>query len=166
MTHKEFDYLSMQVRPQMMAVARRFNSAAGRCYDCEDIVQEALLTLWKLAESGYRIANPEGLAMTLTRNVCVKFYRTYANAKSRYITRQDEEILGVSPPEHDLDDLIANRKTLSGVLSETQKKYLEMKIDGGMTLDEIVDETGKPKTSIKTTISQARKLMLETLKKL
>lgn len=166
MTHKEFEYMSTQVRPQMMAVARRFNSVTGRCYDCEDIVQEALLTLWRLVESGYMIANPEGLAVTLTRNVCVRYYRSYGKTKSRAFTRQDEEILGISPPEHDLNDLIANRKILSSVLSETQKKYLEMRIDGEMTLDEIAEKTGKPKTSIKTTISQARKLMLETLKKL
>lgn len=166
MTHKEFEYMSTQVRPQMMALARRFNSVTGRCYDCEDIVQEALLTLWELAGSGYRISNPEGLAMTLTRNVCVRYYRNYGKTKNRSFTQRDEEILGVSPPEHDLDDLIANRKTLSSVLSETQKKYLEMRIDGEMSLEEIAEETGKPKTSIKTTISQARKLMLETLKKL
>lgn len=166
MTHKEFESLSIQLRPHMMAVARRFNSVTGRCYDCEDIVQEALLTLWNLAESGYRIANPEGLAMTLTRNVCVRYYRSYTKAKLRSITRQDEEILGVSPPEHNLNDLMVSRKMLSCVLSETQKKYLEMKIDDEMTLDEIAEETGKPKTSIKTTISQARKLMIEALKKI
>ena len=40
-----------------------------------------------------------------------------------------------------------------------------MRNDEGMTLEEIAEVTGKPKTSIKSTISAARKQMLELIKK-
>ena len=161
MTREEFECLSLTARPRMLAAARRFNSATGRCYDCEDIVQEALLTLWKLSESGYRITKPEGLVMTLTRNICVKYYRKYGKDSDHL--REDVTSDGA---DYELEDLISKRDLLMRPLSETQKKYLKMKVDEEKTLDEIAEETGRPKTSIKTTISLARKLMLDALKKL
>ena len=40
-----------------------------------------------------------------------------------------------------------------------------MRNNEGMTLDEIAEITGKPKTSIKSTISAARKQMLNFIEK-
>ena len=40
-----------------------------------------------------------------------------------------------------------------------------MRNNEGMTLDEIAEITGKPKTSIKSTISAARKQMLNLIEK-
>ena len=47
----------------------------------------------------------------------------------------------------------------------SQKEYLHLRNDEGKTLDEIAEITGKPKTSIKSTISAARKQMLNLIKK-
>ena len=43
---------------------------------------------------------------------------------------------------------------------------LKMRNEDGLSLDEIAAVTGKPKASVKTTISVARKQMLEQLKRM
>lgn len=55
-------------------------------------------------------------------------------------------------------------KALS-ILSDTQRKYLHLRNEEGMSLDEISSLTGKPKNSIKSSISSARRAMLEIIKK-
>ena len=52
MTEQEFAYLSDRIRGKLTALARRFNRASGCDADAEDIVQDALLTLWQLSEQG------------------------------------------------------------------------------------------------------------------
>jgi Sigma-70 region 2. len=57
MTEQEFAYLSDRIRGKLTSLARRFNRAAGLEEEAEDIVQDALVTLWQLAEK----AIPSGM---------------------------------------------------------------------------------------------------------
>ena len=75
MTEQEFAYLSDRIRGKLIALARRFNRASGCGADAEDIVQDALVTLWLLAENGYPVRDPEALAVKLTKTRCVERYR-------------------------------------------------------------------------------------------
>ena len=50
-------------------------------------------------------------------------------------------------------------------LTPSQRRYLSMRNDLGLSLDEISARTGRPKSSIKTTISTARRLLLKLLEK-
>ena len=81
---------------------------------------------------------------------------------------KDDLIIGGGSAEERLEaaDNTRVRKILYDQLSDTQREYMTMKIDDGLTLDEISAKTGKPKTSIKATISNARKILRERLKKL
>ena len=58
MTEQEFAYLSDRIRGKLTSLARRFNRAAGLEEEAEDIVQDALVTLWQLAEKGYPACRP------------------------------------------------------------------------------------------------------------
>ena len=53
-----------------------------------------------------------------------------------------------------------------GSLTPSQQMLLKMRNDDGLSLDEISAVTGKPKASVKTTISVARKQMLEQIKRM
>jgi RNA polymerase sigma-70 factor (ECF subfamily) len=64
----------------------------------------------------------------------------------------------------DTEDLKKIRKSIYGYLTMTQREYLHLRNDEGKTLDEIAEITGKPKTSIKSTLSSARKQMLNLIK--
>ena len=59
----------------------------------------------------------------------------------------------------------AVRERLYATLSKTQRQYMEMRNGKGMSLDEISAATGRPKSSIKVTISAARRQLLEKLEK-
>ena len=65
----------------------------------------------------------------------------------------------------DKEDLRRIRKEVYSTLTTTQREYLHLRNDEGLSLDEIASATGKPKTSIKSTLSKARKQMLDLLNK-
>ena len=72
MTEQEFAYLSDRIRGRLTALARRFNRASGCDADAEDIVQDALLTLWQLSKKGYPIRDEEALAVKITKTRCIE----------------------------------------------------------------------------------------------
>ena len=61
-------------------------------------------------------------------------------------------------------DIETIRTILHRELSESQRQLLYLRNECGLTLDEIVKVTGRPKASIKVAISTARKTMLDKLK--
>lgn len=162
MNKKEFEILTIKIRPKLLSVARNFALTAG--IEADDILQEALMHLWELVEQDYPIRDVEALAVRMTKNICVSHYRkmhleTQALVHDNYIGGTEATVLT------DNEDLKKIKQTVYGALTMTQKEYLHLRNDEGMTLDEIAEVTGKPKTSIKSTLSAARKQMLDLIKK-
>ena len=158
----EFERLTKRIRPKLLSVARNFTLASGM--ETDDVVQEALMNLWDLMDQDYPIKDAEALAVRITKNICVSHYRkvhldTQSLVHDNYIGGTEATILT------DKEDLRKIRKSIYGTLTMTQKEYLHLRNDEGKTLDEIAEITGKPKTSIKSTISAARKQMLNLIKK-
>lgn len=145
-------------------IAKRFSDACGLAEEAEDVVQESMVTLWRLSEEGYPIHDAEALAVKITKNNCVAHYRKH---KLKTQTMSGLDFVGGTLASSIVDD--ADTKTIAesiyGNLTDTQRKYLKMRNDEGLSLDEIASMTGNPKSSIKTSISVARKQMLELLKK-
>ena len=165
MTRQEFGHISTEIRGKLVAMARPFCRTSGLSEDPEDLVQEALVTLWELSEKGYPIRDAEALAVLLTKNICVNHYR---KRKPVFQAMQDFETEGAPPALTRLDEEETEqiRQALYGKLSRTQRELLTLRNDYGMTLDEIAAHTGRPKNSIKVTLSTARRQMLEQLKKI
>lgn len=158
----EFEILTKRIRPKLLSVARNFTLASGM--ETDDVVQEALMNLWELMEQDYPIRDAEALAIRITKNICVSQYRkvhldTQSLVHDNYIGGTEATVLT------DKEDLRKIRKSIYGTLTMSQKEYLHLRNDEGKTLDEIAEITGKPKTSIKSTISAARKQMLNLIKK-
>lgn len=163
MTKEEFGQVSTRLRGKLVALARQFTQTAGIGDEPEDIVQEALVTLWELSEKGYPIRSAEALAVRLVKNRCVDHYRK----RKVYFTPLEEGLQAGSPPvtgrlEEEENHRI--RKHLYGKLSETQRTLLTMRSEYGLSLDEIAAATGRPKNSVKASLSAARRQMLEELK--
>ena len=161
MEKEEFEILSKKIRPNLLSLVRNFVLPSG--IEPDDIVQEALLNLWELVEQNYPIRNAEALGIKMTKNICVSYYRK-AHLETQSLTH-DNYVGGIEATVlTDTEDLKAIRKSIYGTLTMTQKEYLHLRNDEGMTLDEIAEATGKPKTSIKSTLSSARKQMLNLIK--
>lgn len=162
MKKEEFEILTKNIRRKLLSVVRNFPLPSEM--EADDVVQEALVALWELAEQDYPMRDIEALAIKITKNICVSHYRkahleTQSLVHDNYIGGMEATFLT------DREDLMKIRKTIYRSLTSTQREYLQLRNDEGMTLDEIAERTGKPKTSIKSTLSSARKQMLNLIKK-
>ena len=165
MTEQEFAYLSDRIRGRLVKLARRFNRAAGLDMEAEDIVQDALVTLWQLAEKGYPIRDAEALAVKITKTRCVERYR---RLHIRFEPLSDQPVPGGFSATADTDetDIDTIRNIVQRNLTDSQRKLLALRNEQGMSLDEIAEVTGRPKGSIKVVLSTARKKMMEQWKKM
>ena len=161
MEKDRFDILSRSIRGKLVALARSFPLPSG--VEPDDVVQEAMIALWELTEQGYPMKDTEAMAIRLTKNICVEHYRKahlelQALTHDNYLGGTEATVLT------DREDLRRIQESIYGSLTTTQREYLHLRNDEGLSLDEIATRTGKPKTSIKSTLSKARKQMLELIK--
>lgn len=165
MTEQEFTYFSDRIRSKLTKLANRFNKATGLDVEADDIVQDALVTLWQLSEKGYPIRDAEALAVKITKTRCVEIYRR------RHISLEpltDHPVPGgvsatTGTDENDLDTI---RNIVQRNLTDSQRDLVAMRNEQEMSLDEIAVATGRPKGSIKVSLSIARKKMMEQWKKI
>ena len=165
MTEQEFAYLSDRIRGRLTALARRFNRASGMDAEAEDIVQDALVTLWQLAEKGYPVRDAEALAVKLTKTRCVERYR---RQHIRFEPLSDQPVPGGYSATLDTDetDIRTIRGFVQRNLTDSQRNLLHLRNEQGLSLDEIAAATGRPKGSVKVALSTARKKMMEQWKKM
>jgi RNA polymerase sigma-70 factor (ECF subfamily) len=165
LTEQEFASLSARIRSKLTALARRFNRAAGIAGEAEDVAQEALIILWQLSEKGYPVRDAEALAVKITKNLCISRYR---KQHLQFQSMTDAAVAGgeSATSAADTADIETIRDTLYRRLTETQRTFLTLRNEYGLSLDEIAATTGRPKASIKVSISTARRQMLEQLKKI
>ena len=161
MTRQEFDMFSEGVRAKLLAIVRSFGRVSGE--EGEDIVQEALTALWGLSERGYPVRDAEALAVKIAKTKCVEHYR---RRRLRFLPLKGDAYEGGAPATSatDLTDSLEIQRLLYAGLTDTERKCLDLRNVEGLSLDEIAAATGKPKTSVKSTISAARRKMLEKLK--
>ncbi len=165
MTKEEFGHISDGMRRDLIALARRFLRATRGPDEAEDIVQEALLALWELSEKGYPIHSEKALAIKITKNISISRYR---KRRIETVSIQDDSISGGFSAEERTEaaDNTRIKKSVYGELNKSEAELMTMKAEHGLTLDEIAKETGRPKQSIKVTISNARRKLREQMKKL
>jgi len=164
MNRQEFEQFSGRIRSRLVLMASRFVKDSGIIDDADDIVQESLLVLWRQTENGYDMQNPDALAVTITKKVCLAHLRG-----SRAVMQPIDGIDLAGGPSAsaltDEADMNTVKESLLSMLTPTQRHYLHLRNEMGLSLDEMEEVTGCPKTSIKTTLSAARRLMMEHIKK-
>ena len=164
MTRQEFDSFAVAVRSKLLALVWHFKASADMKDDPEDIVQDALLTLWRLIDGGYPVRDNEAIAVKITKNLAIASLR---RQRVDSVSISDIDIDGGASATEitDEQDRCTIREELYKSLTDTQRHYLELRNELGLSLDDIAKMTGKPKTSIKTTLSNARKQLLEKIRK-
>ena len=114
---------------------------------------------------GYPIHSEKALAIKITKNICISRYR---KRRIETVSIQDDSISGGFSAEERTEaaDNTRIKKSVYGELNKSEAELMTMKAENGLTLDEIAKETGRPKQSIKVTISNARRKLREQMKKL
>ena len=146
----------------MVKVGRDF---FGNQMDAEDVAQEALLRLWNYCERLSADRNLEALAVKVAKNVCVDLY------KNRN-TYEDEITADVaSPPSQSADAELHAKEVLQKIdeamerLNPRERDLLKARQLEGKSAEEISEQTGIPKSSVKSMISMARKKLKTDLQK-
>ena len=165
MTQQEFEHIYISIRGNLMGIAKQFCRSASIDLDAEDVVQEALIAFWELAERDYPMPNPKALLVLITKNICISRYR-----KKKLETKpiSGDDFLGGESASRTVEmaDEQTVKQRLYDTLTRTERLYMLMKTDQGMSLDEMVQETGGTRASIKVALSKARRKMEEKLKRM
>ena len=165
MTQQEFEHIYISIRGNLMGIAKQFCRSASIDLDAEDVVQEALIAFWELAERDYPMPNPKALLVLITKNICISRYR-----KKKLETEpiSGDDFLGGESASRTVEmaDEQTVKQRLYDTLTRTERLYMLMKTDQGMSLDEMVQETGGTRASIKVALSKARRKMEEQLKRM
>jgi RNA polymerase sigma factor (sigma-70 family) len=146
----------------MVKVGRDF---FGNQMDAEDVAQEALLRLWKYCERLNADRNLDALAVKVAKNVCVDLY------KSRN-TYEDEITSDIASPPSQSADAELHAKEVQQKIDEAMERLNPRERDllkarqlEGKSAEEISEQTGIPKSSVKSMISTARKKLKMDLQK-
>lgn len=170
MTRPEFEHIAPSLRPLMLQVASAF---FGSRDDAEDATQEAMLQLWHYCERIDATRNVKGLAVRVVKNCCVSMHRAArAMACCQEAVADDMSAHGLaagalSPSPHELLEAQDAQAMLADVIARLkprERELFEMRRIDGLSLDEIVGQTGIKKASAKAMIAAARKKVLDELK--
>ena len=161
MSPQEFENIVPALRPLMVKVGRDF---FGNESDADDVAQEGLIRLWNYCERLDARRNMEALAVRVAKNVCVEIYRkrnnnTVAlNEKLKDDTTADAH-LNAEETQQKIDEAIER-------LSPREQELLRKRHIEGHTAEEIANETGIPKPSVKSIISMAKRKLINDLQKI
>ena len=162
MNRKEFEQQIPRLRPLMVRVGRDF---FGNRDDAEDVAQDSLERLWNYCERLDAQRNLEALAVMVAKNICVeKYKRRQMKAESPPADRSagesyhaDASLLSAETRQQ-IDEAI---NTLSPREQQlVRKRYLE-----DHSAEEISQETGIPKPSVKSMLSMARAKLKKRLQR-
>lgn len=128
--------------------------------DAEDAVQDLYIKLWRSADIIKKIENPKAYCISMMKNLCIDRIR-----KSKRM--QEEEITWDIPEDEDMAGGIDARDTLNNmregmhVLSDTERKMVELKLFDDKTYKEISEITGLDILTERVILSHARKKLKE-----
>ena len=149
MTQEQFKDEARRLRPRLIELARRYLGDD----DAEDTVQDTLLRLWQMVGE---LRQPlDGLALRLTRNLCIDQLRRQHPASSLV---SDSSPVGKDETDTPNDDeRIERMMSVIATLPSLQQTILRLRHLEGMEMKEIAALTGSSETAIRTALSRARK---------
>ena len=134
--------------------------------EAEDVVQEAFLKIWDMRDRMDQYHNPEGLLMTMTRNLCLDKIKT---KKNKAVSLVDEWYKGADYNPHqqsELRDLLGKAYQVMDQLPEQQRTIVQLRDVEQYSFDEIAEITGHDNNYLRVNLSRARKKIRETIEKL
>ena len=128
--------------------------------DAKDVVQDLYLKLWNLRDHLEIIREPSAYGALMLKNLCIDHIR-----RSQPATSLKEGMIIKGPPDEELElreDVAAVQKAI-GLLPESQRKLLSLRVIQGLSYEEISQQTGLSGLNIRVQVSLARKKLKQLL---
>lgn len=144
MSQEEFQQAVCQLRPHITELAQHYLADNEKA---EDAAQDALLRLWQMHE---RLHPPiDGLANTLTRNICIDQLRRQHQTISTYQVEQED----TEPTNH---QQIERMMAVVDTLPELQQTILRLRHMQGMEMKELAAMLQMNEAAVRKALSRAR----------
>lgn len=165
MTQKEFEYITPELRDVMLSIGRSF---FGNDADAEDVAQEGMLSMLKYQEHLDKENVHRALAIRIAKHCCMDMVRKRNRSKIVSIDK-----IGTSPgvdvsssPHEELEAKEIHKAMITAIehLKPSERRLFELRQLEGSSLDEIAEQTGIARPSIKSMLSAARKKVFNELK--
>lgn len=140
-------------------------SIVGNRFEAEDVVQEAVIKVWKRIEKFSDIDNKEAWVITIVRNLAIDKVR----AKKKKQTSDINDYFHISDnapsPDVKLEQMDAVKKVaeIMSTLQETQREIITLRDIEGYTYQEIADIMDIKVDQVKVYLFRARKILREKL---
>ncbi|MBQ0103012.1 MAG: RNA polymerase sigma factor [Prevotellaceae bacterium] len=159
MTAQEF---KQQFLPHHRVLYRVAYHLTGNALDAEDLLQDLYLKLWTKRNELPPEAQQQAYLVTMIRHLY------YDQCRQKHIDVSAELIDEHDPPDgHDVaqqiedSDAASQMTQLIDQLPEKEQKVVRLRIVDDRSYKEIEDDTGLTQTNIRTTISRARKKLID-----
>lgn len=158
MTEQEFEHTAQKMRPHLIEVGRSFFGSEAQA---EDAAQEALLRLWVLRGRVKDCTDAESLLVRMVKNICISVWREERKqAEFKYSRILTSEIKQIENDENTRMLQLA----ISNLLPSEQRLF-RMRQELEMDVQQIAATTGIHPRSVSVIISNARRKVIEQLKK-
>lgn len=159
MKQKEFLATVLPYKDKLYRLAKRLLVSSE---EAEDAVQEVYLKLWKRKSSIKNYKNPEAFAVTMTKNYCLDRLKSKqaANLKIVHSNFQNDENLQKRIEANDAAQLVYK---IMEALPEKQRMVLQLRDVEQYDFEEMSEMLETSETTIRVTLSRARKAVREQL---
>ena len=140
-------------------------SIVGNRIEAEDVVQEAMIKVWKKMDKFSEIDNKEAWVITIVRNLAIDKIRAKKKKKTSDINDYFHISDKAPSPDIKLEQKDAVRKVaeIMDSLQETQKEIITLRDIEGYTYQEIADIMDLKVDQVKVYLFRARKILREKL---
>ena len=153
MRKDEFEKLAPELRQQMLRVGMDFFCNRQ---DAEDVAQEGLIRLWTYCErldAGYTL---EPLAMKGAKNICVDMYKRRKAEGTPLVADVPAQSSYNADAHLQTEEALRNINVALHHLKPHEEKLVRKRHLEDKSNDEIAEETGLSKASVKSILSMAR----------
>lgn len=154
----EFEHIAQRMRPQLKEIGCSFFDNEAQA---EDVAQEALVRLWLLRDRIGESDHVEALLVRMTKNICVSQWR---EQQQQVKLRSGNVLTTAVHPMADDDNTRMLQLAISH-LKPSEQRLFRMRQELGMDVSQIAATTGIHPRSVSAIISNARKNIIEQLKK-
>lgn len=160
MTQTEFLNLVMPFKDKLYRLAKRMLVSSE---EAEDATQEVLMKLWSKKKVMGKYRNVEAFAMTMTKNFCLDRLKSKQSGNLKLVHSNYTDETKSLQRQIETNDSLNWVEKIMDTLPEQQKLVLQLRDIEAYSFEEISEMLDMQPTTIRVTLSRARKTVREKL---